>query len=57
MTLLRNRIKEEKIIQYHMGQTFFLQIDPGVVVYLMFSRVVGRCLLSGGGLPEDIEFI
>jgi len=52
--LSRNRIKEERIGQYHMGQAFFHQINPGLEVFPVFSSVVGRSLPSEGGLPEDI---
>ena len=60
MTLSRNSIKERKIFEYHVGQAFFHQVDPGLEVFLMFCQgvsIVGRSLLSRDGLTEDIEFI
>ena len=34
MILSRNRIKEEKTVQYHMRQAFFHQVDPELEVFL-----------------------
>ena len=36
MILSSNRIEEEKIAQYHMGQAIFHQVDPGLDVFPMF---------------------
>ena len=36
MILLRNRIEEEKIVQYQVGQAFFYQVYPGLEVFPMF---------------------
>ena len=36
--LLRNRIEEERIFQYHVGQAFFHQVDPRLQVFPMFVR-------------------
>ena len=38
MIVLRNRIKEEKIVQYHVGQAFFHQADPGLEAFPMFCQ-------------------
>ena len=45
---------EEKFIQYHMGETFFHQVKPGLEVPLCFAWVVGRSFVFGGGILEDI---
>ena len=57
MILSRNRIEEEKIVHYHVGQAFFHQVNPGLEVFLCFAAVVGGFLTSGGGLPEEIELL
>ena len=31
-------MKEEKNVQYHVGQAFFLQVDPGFEVFSMFCQ-------------------
>ena len=31
-------MKEEKKVQYHVGQAFFLQVDPGLEVFPMFCQ-------------------
>ena len=36
MILLSNRIKEDKIVQYHVGQRFLHQANPGLVVFPIF---------------------
>ena len=36
MILSRNRIKEDKIVQYHVGQPFLQQVNPGLVVFPIF---------------------
>ena len=48
--LSRNRIREEKILQYHVVQALFHQIDPGLEVFLMFCQgwLVDPCPLEGG---------
>ena len=33
MILLRNRIKEDKIVQYHVGQAFFTPSQPRIVSF------------------------
>ena len=38
MILSRNRIEEEKIVQYCVGQAFFNQVDPGLEVFPMFCQ-------------------
>ena len=38
MILSRNSIEEEKIFQYHMGQAFFHQVDPGLEVFPMLCE-------------------
>ena len=38
MIVLRNRIKEEKVVEYHLGQAFFHQADPGLEVFPMFCQ-------------------
>ena len=38
MILSKNRIKEEKIVQYLMGQAFFHQVDPGLEVFPKFCQ-------------------
>ena len=57
MILSRIRFREEKIVQYHVGQAFS-PIQPRIGSFLyVLPLVIGRCLPSGGGLLEDIEFI
>ena len=36
--LSRNRIKEGKIAQYHMGQALFHQVDPRLEAFPMFCQ-------------------
>ena len=55
--LLRNGIKEEKIVQYSLGQAIFHQVNQDWKLSQCFARVFGRFLHSDGGLLEDIEFI
>ena len=55
--LLRNRIREENIVQYHVGQTFFAKLTQDWKLSQCFAGVVGRSLPFEGGLPKDIEFI
>ena len=56
-------MKEEKIVQYHLGQAFFHQIDPDWKFSLCFTRVVGKPLPSGGSyrkilnLHKEFQFI
>ena len=38
MILSRNRNEEEKIVQYHVGQACFHQVDPGLEVLPMFCQ-------------------
>ena len=38
MILSGNSIDEEKIDQYHVGQAFFHQVDPGLEVFPMLCR-------------------
>ena len=38
MILSKNRIEEGKILQYHEGQAFFHQVDPGLGVFPMFCQ-------------------
>ena len=63
MILSRKRLKEEKIVQYHVGQAFFHKIYPVLEASFCFGRVVGRSLLSGGGyrkilnLHKEFQFI
>ena len=33
MILSRNRIIEDKTVQYHVGQAFLHQVNPGLVVF------------------------
>ena len=35
-SLIENKIKEDKIVQYHIGQAFFRSVDPKLDVFLMF---------------------
>ena len=56
MIVLRYRIKVEKIVEYHVGQAFFHQVDQDWKLPYVLPGVVGKCLHSRGGLPEDIEF-
>ena len=36
--LIKKRIIEEMIVQYHMGQAFFHQVKPGLEVFPMFCQ-------------------
>ena len=38
MILLRKRIEEEKIFQYHMRQAIFHQVNPGLEVFPIFCQ-------------------
>ena len=40
VVILRNRNKEEKIVQYHVGQAFFHQVNPQLETSQCFARVV-----------------
>ena len=53
--LSRNRIKEEKIVQYHVVQAFFTKLTQDRKCSLCFTRVVGRSLPSGVGLLKILN--
>jgi len=57
MILLRNRIKEQKIFQYLVRQALFIKSTQDWNLSICFARMFDGSLPSGGGLPEDIEFI
>ena len=38
MVLLINRIEEEMIVHYHVGQALFHQVDPGLEAFPMSSQ-------------------
>ena len=38
MIILRSKIKEERIVQYHIGQAFFQQVEPGFEAFPMFCQ-------------------
>jgi len=48
MILSRNRIAVENVFQYHVGQTLFLQVNPGLKVVPMFCQgwLVDPCRLG-----------